>query len=177
MQNPAESGSISQHRIVVGKISGIYGVAGWVKILSYTRPAENIFLYSPWLIEQEGSWQSRILLEGKLHGKGLIARLDKLDDRDVARTLIGKQIAIYREQLPELPAGEYYWSDLFGLEVINQAGISLGKVTDIRETGANDVLVVEGDQRYLIPLVIGHHVVSIDVDNRLIKVDWDPEYI
>lgn len=177
MEQPARSGTADQHHIIVGKISGIYGVSGWVKIHSYTRPAENIFSYTPWLIGHAGHWETRELLQGNLHGKGLIARLDKLDDRDIASTLIGKDIAVYREQMPNLPEGEYYWFDLFGLDVINQDGINLGKVTDIRETGANDVLVVEGKNRYLIPLVIGHHVSDIDVSKRLVKVDWDPEYI
>jgi len=176
MENPIERGADSQREVIVGKISGIYGVSGWIRVHSYTRPVENIFSYSPWLIGETGSWETRELLQGRSQGKGLIARLDGLDDRDEARSLIGKDVAINREQMPELPEGEYYWCDLLGLDVINQEDMVLGKVTEIQETGANDVLIVKGERRYLIPLVIGHHVLEIDPDNRRIRVDWDPEY-
>lgn len=163
-------------KIGVGRISGIYGVSGWVRVVSWTRPITNIFSYSPWLIGEGEQQESRELLEGRVQGKGLVARLRGLDDRDVARSYIGKPIELYRHQMPELPAGQYYWYDLMQLEVINTRDIPLGKVTGILETGANDVLVIEGEGRHLVPLIMERYVVEVDLANGRMIVDWEPEY-
>lgn len=177
MFEPAESGADDRHRVVIGKVGGIYGVAGWLKILSYTRPRENIFEYRQWLLGHDSDWDQVELSDGKRQGKGLIAKLAGLDDRDEARAYLGKDIAIYREQLPALPEGKFYWCDLMGLEVINQGGVRLGQVTGVHETGANDVLIVTGEHRYLIPLVMEHYVMDIDPESKRILVDWDPGYL
>ena len=162
-------------RILIGRVAGIYGVKGWVKIVSYTRPPENIFLYSPWLIKRDDTWQKSVLKDGKIHGKGLIASLEGVTDRDVARELIGADIEIYRSQLQELPPGEYYWDDLLGMQVINQQGMVLGNLKEILETGANDVLVVVGQGRYLIPMIWNMYVMGVDQQKGIIEVDWEPE--
>ena len=162
-------------RILVGRIAGIYGVKGWLKIVSYTRPPENIFIYSPWLVKQDDNWQETGLLEGKVHGKGLIAALEGITDRDAARGLIGADIGIYRSQLPKLPPGEYYWDDLKDMQVNNLQGKVLGRLKEILETGANDVLVVEGEGRHLIPLIWDMYVMGVDQARGIIEVDWEPE--
>ncbi|RKZ69003.1 MAG: ribosome maturation factor RimM, partial [Gammaproteobacteria bacterium] len=138
--------------IVIGKIVGVYGIKGWFKILSFTRPKENIFNYGPWLVKQDSEWLEIQLQEGKPQGKGLIASLEGFTDRDEAMALVGSELAIDREQLPAAKEGEFYWHDLINMQVINQQNEMLGVVTELLETGANDVLVVEADkQRYLIP--------------------------
>lgn len=160
-------------RVVIGRVSGVYGIAGWVKVFSYTRPRENIFNYSPWLLGTRAGWREAALQEGGVHGKGLIARLQGITDRDAARALMGCDIAIARAQLPPLPAGEYYWHDLIGLTVVNRAGEELGEVTELQETGANDVLVVSGRERRLIPVVMDEVILEVDLDAGRIRVDWD----
>ena len=173
---PADSGADLQHRIIIGKVSGIYGVSGWVRIHSYTRPKENIFSYSTWLIGHGEMWEASELIEGVVKGRDLLANLKAIKDRDVAKTKIGQDIAVYRYQMPELAEGEYYWCDLIQLEVVNLQGESLGKVTEIQETGANDVLVISGNQRHLVPLILDRYVIDIDHENARILVDWDPRY-
>lgn len=173
-----EQGAIMQdekRRILVGRVAGLYGVKGWLKIVSYTRPPENIFIYSPWLIKQDDIWLETEVQEGKVHGKGLIVALEGIAERDVARGLIGTDIGIYRSQLQALPPGEYYWDDLRGLQVINRQGRVLGKLKEILETGANDVLVVEGEGRHLIPLIWDMYVMGVDQTKGIIEVDWEPE--
>lgn len=163
-------------RILVGRITGIYGIKGWVKIESYTRPPENIFSYQPWFIKQESDWREIRLLDSKKSGKGLIGLLDQINDRDTARELIGADISIFRSQLQELKPGEYYWNDLLGMQVIDQKNNNLGQLKEIAETGANDVLIVEGNGRHLIPLIWGRYVLEVDQENGNIRVDWeDPE--
>jgi 16S rRNA processing protein RimM len=163
--------------IIVGRVSGLYGVRGWVKVYSYTAPRENILRYPTWYLGGTGSWQPATLAEGRPHGKGLVARVEGCDDRDAAALLIGQQIAIERDMLPPLVKGEYYWSDLIGLTVVTETGVELGRIDSMLETGANDVMVVRSAERErLIPYVQGDVIKQIDLEQGRICVDWDPEF-
>ena len=162
--------------IVVGKIVGIFGVRGWVKVFSHTAPKEGIFKYNPWQITVAGQKRTVNVLHHQRHGKALLACLEGVDDRDMARSLIGCEIAIERDQLPPAPPGEYYWADLMGLKVVTTQGVDLGVVDHLLETGANDVLAVAGDRERLIPFVRGQSVVNVDLEGGVIEVDWDPEF-
>ena len=164
--------------IVVGRITGLYGVRGWVKIFSHTQPRENILGYATWYLKKQGAWTACELETGRVHGKGVVAKLKGCDDRDAAAALMGNTIAIRREQLAQPAPGEYYWTDLVGLRVVNLEEVDLGVVDSLLETGANDVLVVkqqDGTDR-LIPFVQGQFVRSVDLSAGVITVDWDPEF-
>jgi len=171
-----------QEWVSVGKLNGLFGVKGWVKIFSNTQPKENILSYSPWYLKRNGQWQEFKLLSGKSHGKGVIAHLEGCDDRDIAAELIGSEIAIKREQLPKPKDNEYYWRDLIGLVVRNLENIELGKVTSMLETGANDVLVVRGlgedgkKRERLIPYVTEEVVQEVNLEQGFMTVDWDAEF-
>ena len=162
--------------IVIGKIVGVYGIKGWLKILSFTRPRENIFNYGPWLVKQNEEWLEMQLLEGKPQGKGLVASLEGITDRNKAMAFASSEIAIHRDQLPAAKEGEFYWHDLINMQVINQQNEVLGVVTELLETGANDVLVVEADkQRYLIPYVQDVYIKDVDTEKGVIQVDWQSD--
>lgn len=164
-------------RVVLGTIAGAYGVKGWVKIHSNTAPIQNILKYSPWLLNIGNQWQTSKLLNCKNHGKGLVAQLENITDRDQAEKLKGTEIAVHRDQLPDPDAGDYYWSDLIGLEVVTTNEITLGTVKNLMETGSNDVFVITGnDKDRLIPYLWQEVVKEIDLDNGIITVDWDPEF-
>ena len=163
--------------IHLGHINGLYGVKGWVKVYSETQPRDNILSYTPWLIRQaHKEWQTISVMEGRPQGKGVIAHLQGYDDREQARQLMGAEIAIYRDQLAPLAAGEFYWSDLQGMAVVTVNGVTLGTVDYIFDTGANDVLVVTGDRERLIPFIQGQTIRKIDMQDGTIQVDWDPEF-
>ena len=167
--------------MIVGRIGGVYGVKGWVRIHSFTEPAENLLAYKNWTILRQGKWETICIDEGRRHGKGLVAHLKGVDDRDRAEALKGSEIAVPMAELPELVEDEYYWHQLQGLSV-TCAGELLGQVDHLIETGANDVMVVkpcEGsrDQRErLIPWLRGSVVKDIDLPTGNIQVDWDPEF-
>ena len=167
-----------QKRVILGRISGLHGVNGWLKIYSYSRPKENIFSYNPWQIKNAANdWVSQKVSNWRMQGKGLIAQFDEINSRDLAQVFVGSEIAVLREELPDLAENEYYWRDLIGLEVVNQSEDSLGTVVEIKETGANDVLVVKGQTKYLIPLLSGSVVKKVDQEQGRLLVDWDGEYI
>lgn len=162
--------------LVMGRVAAPFGVKGWVRINAYTAVADNLLDYSPWYLKLPGGWQATAPLAGRHHGKGLVVQLNECHDRDTAAALTGTDIGIYRSQLPPVEADEYYWSDLIGLQVLTRDGQVLGIVEHLFETGANDVMVVKGKQEYLVPFITGQVIESVDLDARLIRVDWDPDF-
>ena len=164
----AETGQIQ-----VGRIAGVYGIKGWLKIESYTRPPENILDFEYWLVGSADLWHEYRLCNTRYQGKSMRVALQGIGDRDAASQLVGNEIRINREQLPSLSTGEYYWVDLLGMQVINLQGRQLGTLNRILETGANDVLEVEGEKRLLIPLVWDRYVRKIDLHAKIIEVDWE----
>ena len=166
---------MNSHAIVaLGYISAVHGIKGWVKVHSWTRPLDAILEYQPWLLGEEK--KAVKILDGRKQGKGVVACLPGIKDRQQASTLVGQQIFIRRDQLPAAAEDEYYWSDLEGLEVHTTKGELLGKVEKLIETGANDVLVIRGQREHLAPFVQGQYVTRVDLDSGLIEVDWDPEF-
>ncbi len=168
-------------RVLMGRVGAPYGVKGWVWIYSDTRPMDNILDYELWQLEQQGRWQTYEVLQARPQGKALIAQLadvqgNAIADRDQAASLTNAQIGIWRHELPALPEGEYYWADLIGLSVLTESGQPLGKVKSLMETGANNVLVVDGDRERLIPFVMDQVIRKVDLPTAEITVDWDPDF-
>src|SRR6202012_3156388 len=135
-------------RVLVGRIVGLYGVQGWLKMESWTEPRIRIFDYQPWLLTAAPGVESEVKgVKGRPQGKGLIAFMPDVTDRDQAAALVGSDIYVAREQLPPPGKDEYYWVDLEGLEVVTTEGVALGRVSHLFATGANDVVVVRDGER------------------------------
>jgi len=164
----------SARTLVVGRISGIFGLQGWVKVFSETEPMDAILGYSPWRIGATGD--PRSVAEGRRHGKGLIARLEGCGDPDQASALVGSMIRVEREQLPPLNEDEIYWADLEGLVAETLGGVVLGKVDHLFETPGNDVLVVRGERERLIPFIWEDVVKKVDLEGGRLILDWDPDF-
>ena len=167
----------NEHPIVVGRINGIYGVRGWVKVMSYTRPKENILSYSHCLVYLNGAWQELNIEESQQRGERMLVKFSGIDSPEQARDYLHSDLAVVRAQLPPLENDKYYWFDLIGLEIINQDSLSLGWIKEIVETGANDVLVIEGKgkTRILIPLIMDIYVKQVDLSANTMRVDWQLE--
>lgn len=164
-----------ERRIIVGRVAGVFGVKGWVKVYSYTVPPGNILSYSPWQLRLGGDWVTLQRVAGRVHGKGVVAQFAGYDDCDAAATLFDCDIAVTRDQLPDTQGDEFYWADLIGLRVVTLDGTELGVVDHLLETGANDVVVVKGERERLLPY-IDQVVREVDLDGGVMRVDWDPEF-
>lgn len=177
------SGSIESH-FVIGEIAGVYGVKGWVRVKSYTQPVENILKYLPWNIKAGEKLRQLEVDAHQLRSQGILIHIRGVDDRDSASVLTRELLYAPLDALPELEAEEFYWQQLIGLAVISVyegRETPLGKVTSLFETGANDVLVVQGDsepsqRERLIPYVPGRFVQRVDLEAGVLWVDWDPEF-
>ncbi|MCJ7556444.1 MAG: ribosome maturation factor RimM [Gammaproteobacteria bacterium] len=162
--------------VQLGKITGLYGVKGWVKVFSYTDPRDNILQYPRWFLDLNGKRTEVELDSGRVHGKGIVVRIQGVEDRELAAQWLGAKIEVPRSHMPASDDGRWYWMDLIGLQVVTTGGVALGQVSGLLETGANDVLVVQGDRERLVPFVMDQYVKRVDLDAAVIEVDWDPEF-
>ena len=159
-------------RVLVGKVSGCFGVKGWLKIFSYCDPRENITTYSNWIVSDKVYNK----VESKKNGKLIVAKLEGIDDKDTALTYIGQPVEIRESQLQQLNNDHYYWRDLVGLEVTNTEGIVFGKISSMLETGTHDVIIIKGDRERLVPYITdesrGKTVLKVDLEEKTMLVDW-----
>ena len=162
--------------VVMGRITGLFGVQGWLKVFSYTDPRSAITDYEPLYLRKGDQWQAYPVQDSRVQGKGIIIKFLGCDDRNAAAELVGRDIAVRRDQLPALAPDEYYWSDLQGLRVVTTDAVELGRVDHLFATGANDVMVVKGERERLMPFLRGDVVKRIDLEQAVIVVDWDPDF-
>ena len=160
-------------KIYLGKISGVHGIKGWLKIHSFSSPPENILNYPKWIINNQGEEDFYSIEKGRKQNNKIVVKLEKIDDRNTAESLINSKIQILRSDLPKLSNENYYWSDLVGLNVLNSEEKVIGKIESLIETGANDVMVIITlkDERILIPFVMHEIIKEVNVELNYIKID------
>ncbi|MEM7207384.1 MAG: ribosome maturation factor RimM [Pseudomonadota bacterium] len=169
-------GSEQQTPVLLGRIVGVFGLQGWVKIHSDTQPREAIGQYEKWLLGDSGNWRTIRVERVKVQGKRVIGRLEGCHSANDAEALVGCEIAVEVEQLAKLSQNQYYWRDLIGLAVRLTDGTELGTVRRVFDTGANDVLVIEGKREHLVPWDLTNVIRQVDLQKRSMLVDWDPEF-
>lgn len=162
--------------VTLGRISGVHGVRGWVKVLSYCEPRVNIVGFGLWTLRNRAGERTLQVEDGREQGAGVVAKLRGVDDRDQARGLVGAEVVVERAALPKCGPGEYYWTDLEGLGVVTPDGFRLGTVDHLVAAGDQDVLVLAGRPERLIPFVQGAVIKSVDLDAGVIVADWSPEF-
>jgi 16S rRNA processing protein RimM len=163
--------------VLVGSVGKPHGVKGWIKINSYTEPTSNILHYQPWYLstfEQEPDVVE--IRQHKIQGSHLIVQFENCQTPEEARLLTNRKIYVERKQLSALAHQEYYWMDLEGLEVYTCENIYLGVVQTLIETGSNDVLIVQGEKKHLIPFLLDQVIKTIDLEQKKMVVDWDPHF-
>lgn len=178
----SSSGGLPSTLEVVGRILGVHGVKGWVKVYSHTDPMDNLQQYQPWYLKSGAQWKQVQVIGFRPQGKGLIAQLEGITDREAAAAMVGQEIGVPADLLPQSGQGEYYWRDLIGLRVKHVDGMDLGKVVRMLETGANDVVVVRGDsnsldrRERLVPWLPDDVITVISLEDGEMTVDWDPDF-
>jgi 16S rRNA processing protein RimM len=166
--------------VVLGRVVAPYGIKGWLKIRPYSADPLALLKQPEWLLKPaDGSaWHKYRPLEGRMQGAMLVASVSGIETRDAAAALKDFEIAVPRESLPPTKAGEYYWSDLVGLAVVNRDGETLGRVLGVMDNGAHPILRFgeAGEVReHLIPFVPAY-VDRVSVEAGRIDVDWRKDY-
>ena len=164
--------------VIMGKIVAAQGILGWVKVQTFTEYLDGLLDYKTWHVGNEGAWHPMQVLEANVHGgKVIIAKLQGIADRSAAEKFKGQFIAVPRAELPAQVEGEYYWSDLVGLSVLNLQDATLGTVDSLMETGANEVLVVKGEHGELLIPFLASVIQSVSLQEKTIQVDWQADYL
>lgn len=164
----------------MARIGAPFGIKGWVKLQLFTEYADSLDEFPVWFLQGPQGWQECEVEDYAVNAKGVVAKLKGYDDRSAAERLGKREIAVPREWLGDAGEDEFYWIDLIGSEVVDTRGLSLGRITTLMETGANDVLVVQkttdmGVEEQLIPFV-GEVIVKVDRAAKQVTVDWSGEY-
>lgn len=162
--------------VPMGYIKGAFGVKGWVKISANTEYTDSLLDYPQWRLTRNGKSIMLALENGKLNGDELQVKFEQINDRDAAHELRGYTIEINRADFAPAEEDEYYWADLVGMNVVNLQGESLGSVMNLMETGAHDILVIDGEHgQKLIPFV-EQFINEVDNEKRIITADWGLDY-
>jgi 16S rRNA processing protein RimM len=164
--------------VIMGRVAAAQGIQGWIKVQPFTEQLDSLVDYRTWWLGNEKlGWRELDVLKSSLHGKSLIAQLMGCHDRNTAETYKGLLIAIPRNRLPQPDEGEYYWNDLIGLEVRNLDDARLGLVSNLQDTGANQVLCVAGEKGEILIPFIASAIKQVDLAGKLIRVDWQADYL
>lgn len=161
--------------IVVGCLGTSYGVKGWIKITSFTTPDANVLDYNPWYFQTRGVYTPVAVLDKRVQGSYLIAKLAGCETPEVAKTWTGREISVPRSALPPCKDNEFYWTDLEGLDVLDEQGNSLGQVDRLMATGSNDVMLISGKKMLQIPFIMQEVVKNVDLTTGTITVDWQDD--
>lgn len=164
---------------IIGRVGSPYGIKGWLHIESFTQIADNILQHRKWQLQANPYTKSQLkaareiqVIQIKAQQKHFVAQLEGINDRDQAKMLGNSMIAIPTSKLPELTENEYYWHQLIGLTVHTTSGLMLGIIQDLLNTGANDIIIIEGAQRHLLPY-IDNVVKQVDLKQKTMMVDWE----
>jgi 16S rRNA processing protein RimM len=162
--------------LVMGRVAAPFGIRGWVKIRTLTTHAGNLRNYPVWWLERDGEWRETAVTAAKVQRNFLVAQFAGVNEREAAASFKGRAIAVPREQLPRTADHEFYWADLIGLKIVNIERHEFGRVSRVLQTGANDVLVVDGTKRETLIPFIAAAILKVDLAAGVIEVDWGEDW-
>ena len=169
--------------VVLGQFGKVHGLKGWLKLHSYTSPLENILDYPRLVAVMDQSRKTLEIDQFRRQAKALLVHVEGYDSPESARQLTGLEVSVAADAMPQLSDGEFYWHQLLGMKVVNQQRELFGQVTKLEETGANDVLVITptgdslDDRERLIPYLVDTVIAAVDLDSRIITVNWESDYL
>jgi len=182
--------------VLVGYVSGAYGLNGWVRIRPYSADADALLHAKTWWLgnpELPQQLREIDMQQAKIHSGDVVAQLVGVAGRDAAEALKGAAVQIARKHFPALADGEFYWVDLIGLEVENLQGERLGVVAGMMDNGAHPILRVAADafatqdagsatagqeqpQREILIPFVEQFVKTVDQAAKKITADWELDY-
>ncbi|MGQ9509627.1 MAG: ribosome maturation factor RimM [Thermodesulfobacteriota bacterium] len=158
---------------LVGKVIKPHGVRGKVKVEYFGEDLDGFTRYTKIYIQIEPNrWKSFEILKVYPQPPRLILQLKGIERIEETGPLIGREIYVKREEMPQLGKGEYYWFEIIGLEVETKGRKKLGKIKEIFPTGANDVYVIEGKRREIFLPAIEEVIEKIDLEQGVMEVGW-----
>jgi len=166
---------MTSNYIPMGHIVGVFGIKGWLKVKTSTTKPMALSQYKQLYIKKNNEYYGLNIEKTSLHNGLLQIKFIGIDDRTLAESYRNNVVYVLRSELPKTNIDEYYWTDLINMEVINQDNVILGKVHSLLETGPTSVLVIKGDENYMIPFV-SLYIVNVDLEQNIIQVYWGLDY-
>lgn len=171
--------TIANRVVVLGRIRTAVGLAGWLKVESYTDPPDNILKYATWQLGTGSNrpWRPIRLKQHRWSGNELQVLFEDVTERNAAEQFRNMDIGVMRHELPPPLQGEYYWDDLLGLSAVNLDGVALGQIDHFVDSPAHPYMVLRhADENgkkveHFLPLVKGR-VRRVDFDQRIVELDW-----
>lgn len=185
---------IPDDAVVVGRVSGSYGVRGMLRVEPFNDPHESVLLQARrWYVRRpspsapgQGVAQASLpfalpallaIERCRVHGASLVASVAGIGVKELADALRGCELSVSRSDFPAPDEGEYYWVDLVGCAVFTPQGAALGIVEAVDDHGAHPLLHVrDADQRERLIPFVSAHVSEVDLAGRRIVADWDPDF-
>jgi len=170
---PIMPSSKQNNHIIIGRLGKPHGIKGWMKLHSFSHPTEQILNYQPWLVQEKKTWQTISIEDIKQNHDQILIKIKNCNTPEAAKHYTNQNIATHRDNLPVPQEDEYYWTDLEGLNVIDQQGQPLGVVDHLFNTGANDIMSVKlNGVETLIPF-LKEVIIDVNFENKTIQVDWE----
>ncbi|MBW0145044.1 ribosome maturation factor RimM [Sphingomicrobium clamense] len=140
-----------QKRVALAAVAGAHGIKGELRLKLFAEGLDSLKRLKT--VTLDGT--ERKLVSVREGGKFVVAKLEGVSDRSAAEGLRGQLIEVTRDQLPDLDEGEFYYSDLVDLPVVDSEGASIGKVVTVENFGASDVIEIEkpNGKRFMVPLI------------------------
>lgn len=157
---------------------GAYGVKGWVKVAPFSPDATVLTQARQWWLKPLGGEPRLLQVQAaRRHGGGVIAKWDGFDVPEQCDALKGATVAVDRAAFAPLPAGQWYWIDLMGAQVVNRAEVTLGQVSGVQSNGVQDLMEVKSAAGavLLIPMV-SHYIDEVDAAGGMVRVDWEADW-
>jgi len=167
---------LALERVVVGKFGRPQGIKGLVRVISFTEPRENVLSYPNWSMQLRGVWHDVKRTHDDITPQHLLTRIEGYTTREQVAELTNATIAVPKTALPSLEDGVFYWHQLVGMQVVHEQGQILGTIESIFATGSNDVLVVVGEKKRLIPYLLDDVIQNINTDTGTMTVCWDLDF-
>jgi 16S rRNA processing protein RimM len=188
----ADEPALPDDAVEIGRITGAWGIKGWIRVQPFSAQPKALFSSKRWFVKPPEGAPSTLamppllrVVQAREQGDGVVASVQELPDRNAAEAMRGARVFIPRSSFPTAGAGEFYWVDLIGLDVVNRQGEALGQVTGLLDTGVHSVLCVRPDEAVvdasmeaperLIPFVAAY-VDEVNLASRRIVVDWGLDY-
>jgi 16S rRNA processing protein RimM len=158
--------------VLIGKIVGVHGIRGTIRIQSY---AESLEIFKPGtallVISPEDRKTSCKISWIKPHSRGALLSFREISNRDQAKALTGSELYVESDRFPKLEDGACYWFELIGLNVYTSEDRYIGRLESIIETGANDVYVVKKNKKEILIPALKSVVRSIEIEQKIMRVE------
>jgi 16S rRNA processing protein RimM len=159
---------IKSDRVILGKVVSTHGIHGWLSILCFAHPPQNLTNYDTSIVFNDSERKINIT-DVKIMPKKVIIKIEGYDSIDLSESILGKDIFIDKSEIPTLIEGEYYWRDLEGLEVFTSKEKYLGIIDFIFNNGSNDVLAIKYKDKYSYIALLKDNITSISNKKIIIK--------